>query len=353
MGSEDMVRGRVEKEIGELGDEGWEWLVGVYFQGEEPDWDTASPKTLAHELEVEFMTARRFVRGAGRAGAATGAASRARTEQSGASWNPRGARTEYPHPPAWWTEASREVAKSHRPVQTLVWSQLGIEGPYPLGEVEALLLEVRALETDTGEKRTFSYPAPESLPGLIIEREMEVRTGWTRTQLLRGDAEQHPLALHTQPLASLARHIASIASKTGCADAEVCAFLLSDEPLRLPWVEYDYAGIRAPSQIAPAIVLTVGTPEVPADDVRRAYLFARDFQRKMRSRAKKVGRRSRPTTWDLVAFVEERRPSIPWKEIFEAWHRDHPRGTKGFHKTMESMRAAYYRAPMRRKKVAR
>ena len=335
------VRELVEDELGQLDDEGWDWLVGVHFLGEEPAWDVAAPEVMAQELLVEFGVATRLVNHVDRARATSSVPS----VPEGVEKRAARARLKFPRPPEWWTEQARKVMEDHRGLQKLVWSQLEMQGPLALSDVESFLLGARQLERGIGQRQVLIYPDPASLPGLIIRREMEVRSGWTRAELKAAGVRQR-----TQPLSLISRSISSLGERTGCSEEEVCAFLMCDVPLRLPWVSLDYAPA---SQIARPIILTIGTPDVPADDVRRAYLIARDFLRSLPALRKGESyRRSRGTTWELVAFVEKRRPEMSWDAIHREWTNAHPKGSKGHHSTMNSMRSSYYRAPMKRKKVA-
>jgi len=347
------VRTLVESDCGDLDEESWDWLLGIYFAREEPDWGVATPEAIAGELLGELRTAAAVMRHVGKAPRSVELVAARSAATSAGDGLTVGPRADYPHSPSWWNERSRKVTADSRGMQKLVWSLLERDEPLALSDVEAFLLGARKLEREVGVRQTLVYPNAASIPGLIVRSEMQVHSGWTGSELKAAGRGGAWFSQRTQPLTRISRCITSLAARTGCSEEDISAFLLCDVALRLPWVSFDYAWPGPPATINQAIVLTIATPDVPADDVRRAYVYARDALRSIQATPEgPARRRSRNTTWELVAFVEERRPEIKWDDIHGQWLDAHPRNSKGYHSTMKSMRAAYYRAPMRRKAVA-
>lgn len=345
MDEEAATRHLVEGQLGKVSDVEWDWLTDLHFHGEEPVWGTPKPEGLAEEMADDYRRALQVIHRIEASPAGTGK----RTNSPAIGPQPRGGDpANYPSPPTWWNEKAREVMARKRVMQEAIWQSLGVDGPLALDQVEGFLHQVQELERKAGERLTLVYPDPRSVSGLVLRCEMEVRSGWTLTEMKKAGYQRTWFGKKEQPLARITHEIDVIALETGCSEEDAAAFLLCDAPLRLTWVDFDYVLPGPPVRIAPAITLTVGTPDVPADDVRKAYLYARDRLRSGGGSSDlKLRRRSRDTTWELVAFVEQRRPGMSWTDIFSAWSKDHPKGEKGYHASMESLRATYYKAPMR------
>jgi hypothetical protein len=130
-----------------------------------------------------------------------------------------------------------------------------------------------------------------------------------------------------------------IAKQTGCTENEATTFLLCDVVPQLPWLEAEV--LNFDSGRRHAFTIHVGSPLVPAEDVRRFYVQVRE-----RAGHPTTGERTKrgrnAWTYELLSFVEERRAKWwPWKDIFDEWndsYPDHP------YKTVPAMQRSFYQA---------
>jgi hypothetical protein len=141
------------------------------------------------------------------------------------------------------------------------------------------------------------------------------------------------------PLGSLTNVVHIIQAAMSCEDDAAVAHALTGEVPYVPPVSVAIGrrSLSMPHALRP-ISVQVNYPWVPADEVRRVYLLARDRL----GRDLRAGDRSARTARVrmLVGFVEERSGNS-WAELSEEWQLTHP---DWGYKTPRSMRNVYARA---------
>ena len=137
-------------------------------------------------------------------------------------------------------------------------------------------------------------------------------------------------------IADLAR---KIAKQSGCDEAEATMFLLCDLVPQLPWLEA--VVVKYDSGRRHAFSIHVGSPLVPAEDVRRFYLQVRE-QASQPTIGGQAKRGRNPWTYELLSFVEERHSKWwLWRDIFEEWNEQFPEHP---YKSVPAMQRSFYQA---------
>ena len=222
---------------------------------------------------------------------------------------------------------------------------VGLEGPRAVEGLGEFLAGIAAGERAEGDLEHLDY-----LEVLGNPKRLSLRRGYTHKQLRdaveRGEARRLPaprpagvsdaehqanptpvagrnlmedwIAPRSNRLCRVADLAAKVAKKTGCSEAEATMFLLCDQTPELPWLEaqvfeFDSARRRA-------FIIAVGSPLVPAEDLRRFYV-------QVREQATLPGSGGRPTAGhqplDLRA-AGLRRGATPVLDLLE----DHLRGVE-------------------------
>ena len=243
---------------------------------------------------------------------------------------------------------------------------VGLDGPRAVEGLGEFLAAIAAGERAEGDYEHLDYLDVLGNPKRLIPRR-----GYTRKQLHdaveRGEARRLPaprpagvseaehranptavagrnlmqdwIALRTNRLCRVADLAAKVAKKTGCSEAEATMFLLCDQTPELAWLEAQV--FEFDSDRRRAFVIAVGSPLVPAEDLRRFYVQVRE-QATVPESGGRVRQGTNPWTFELLEFVEERRRSwISWQTIFEEWNELSPGHT---YKSLPGMQRSYYEA---------
>ena len=241
---------------------------------------------------------------------------------------------------------------------------VGLDGPRPVEGLGDFLDEIAAGERAEGDLEHLDY-----LDVFGNPKRLSLRRGYTRKLLHeaieRGEVRRFPAprpagvsaAEHlAKPTAVTGRNLmedwiarranrlyrvadlaATVAKKTGCSEAEATMFLLCDQTPELPWLEAQVFEFR--SNRRRAFVIGVGSPLVPAEDLRRFYVQVRE-QATVPESGGRVRQGANPWTFELLEFVGERRQSwISWQTIFEEWNELNP---EHIYKSLPGMQRSYY-----------
>jgi hypothetical protein len=243
---------------------------------------------------------------------------------------------------------------------------VGLEGPRPVEGLGEFLARIAARERVEGDFVHLDY-----LDMIGNPKRLALRRGYTHKQLRdaveRGEARRLPaprpvgvseaehranptpvagrnlmedwIAPRTNRLCRVADLAAKLAKKTGCGDAEATLFLLCDQTPEPPWLEAQVFEFR--SDRRRAFVIGVGSPLVPAEDLRRFYVQVRE-QATVPDSGGRLRRGTNPWTLELLDFVEERRRQwISWQTIFEEWNE---LNVEHAYKSLPGMQRSYYEA---------
>lgn len=258
-----------------------------------------------------------------------------------------------PAPPPRWIARVRLIMKRYRPLQADILGLCGLDDFVDRSRLPALLNGLAAGDVAEGEVVTLELPA--GLDDTHVVGRLGVHINpwisalrYTAERREADDPDRFPsfdtwLAKENEGLmgrltclGKLSLVVEHIARETGCERWEALTYLLCGELPDLTWV-------RARRVMRPATgetyVVEVGASNVPAEDVRRAYLEARGTL-SAGPRGPEVHPSS--TQVDLYEFVRPLRgQGIPWSEIREAWNA-RP-GVKPYEKT-RTLEVAYLRA---------
>ena len=268
--------------------------------------------------------------------------------------------------PRHWRQQCERLFRAYDEDAAVARLILGLEGPLPPEGLADYLTAVTSHERDEGDVESLDYLDPLGNP-----KRLELRRGYAQEELWeavkRGQVTRflaarppgvserehraHPQVVPGRNLysdwvtprsnrlcriADLARRIAK---QTGCMEAEATMFLLCDVVPELPWLEAEV--FQFDSGRRHAFNIHVGSPLVPAEEVRRFYIQVRE-----RASHPDIGghakRGRNPWTYELLSFVDEHRAKgWSWKDIFEGWteqHPDHP------YKSVPAMQRSFYQA---------
>jgi hypothetical protein len=243
---------------------------------------------------------------------------------------------------------------------------LGVESPLPVDGLGDYLAAVASRERQEGDLERLGYLDP-----LGNAKQIGLRRGYSgeelRAAVNRGELKPYPaprplrtserewqahpqaqpgrnltidwIAPRQNHLCRIADLSRRIAKQTGCHPAEATMFLLCDVVPELPWLEarvFDFDSGRRH-----AFTIHIGSPLVPAEDVRRFYLQVREQSSQPSGGGQTKRGRSR-WTYELLSFVEEhRKASYSWQTILEEWNNlfpDHP------YKNVPGIQRSYYQA---------
>lgn len=268
--------------------------------------------------------------------------------------------------PEHWLRQCERLFDGYREEAAVAKLILGLDAPLDAEGLGAYLEEVAAHERHEGDLEEIPYL--NALGGL---RHVRIHRGYAQKELReairRGEVRRLPaprpvdmterewranpqakagrnlridwVAPRVNRLCRVADIARKLAEKTGCEAAEATMFLLCDVVPDLPWleavvIEYD-SGRRN------AFSIYVGSPLVPAEDVRRFYVQLREAAAHP-TIGGQTKRGRKPWTYELLTFVEERRAKWwPWKDIFKDWNEqypDHP------YKSLPAMQRSFYQA---------
>ncbi|HZL06636.1 MAG TPA: hypothetical protein VFE45_14685 [Coriobacteriia bacterium] len=268
--------------------------------------------------------------------------------------------------PQHWRHQCERLFRAYREDAAVALLILGVDEPLAPEGLGDYLTEVATRERDEGDVEAIAY-----LDTLGNVCHVRLRRGYTQKELReavkRGEAKRFPvwppkgvserehranpqavpgrnmridwIAPRTNRLCRIADLARKIAKQTGCHEAEATMFLLCDIVPQLPWLEA--VVFKFDSGRRHAFDIHVGSPLVPAEDVRRFYIQVREqASHPLIGGQTKRGRN--PWTYELLTFVEERRKKgWYWEGIFEEWNEqfpDHP------YKSVPAMQRSFYQA---------
>jgi len=246
-------------------------------------------------------------------------------------------------PPQQWVLHSRRFMEEYRPLQSQALSALGrVTAPgssslessgapslpdfIPLNQLEEALHDAARQEASVGEADVLWYPTSGDRIGRYA---LGIRWGCSRKDV----GEDYWAAMkHMNPLFKVKTMARSIVFGTNVHEADAVGFLLSDRPLVLPWIE-----IKVRAGAVCSATITVGTPMVPQEAVRKAYVRAREL---MSPGGVDLHGTSEWTRL-LVDFVNEMKSEgLDWQDIFVAWNNGI--GTNHRYRTVGGMQRSYY-----------
>lgn len=268
--------------------------------------------------------------------------------------------------PAHWRHQCERLFGAHAEDVAVARLILGIAEPLPVEALGDYLAAVASREHEEGDPEHIDYLDPLGNPKrLALRRGYAVQEMWAavkRGEVIRAPAlrppgvseaehRAHPQVVpgrnlyddwvtpRSNRLCRIADMASKIAKQTGCHEAEATMFLLCDVVPQLPWLEA--VVFRFDSGRRHAFDIHVGSPLVPADEVRRFYVQVREqASHPLTGGQTKRGRN--PWTYEMLSFVEERRAKWwTWKDIFEEWNEqfpDHP------YRNLPAMQRSFYQA---------
>jgi hypothetical protein len=270
--------------------------------------------------------------------------------------------------PEHWRRYCARLFAEHRSEALAARAALGLSGPLPVTELEAYLADVAERERHEGDILRLYFLRPSGEIGVrpiwrgYVKDELRelrrqgVLRGGTPPPTPPGMSEDEWLA---RPEADLGRntvfywiatrenrlcrvHVAGekLAKQTGCSLPQATVFLLCDATPQLPWLSYQV--YRYDKGRRHAFNIHVGSPLVPAEDVRRFYLAVRDAATKPRDGRSQTRRGRNPWTYQLLAFVGEcMQEQQSWREIFGGWNEAYPEHP---YKSVPAMQRSFYQA---------
>lgn len=270
--------------------------------------------------------------------------------------------------PEHWRRCCARLFAEHRSEALTARAALGLSGPLPVSEIETYLAEVAERERHEGDILRLYFLRPSGQTGVrpiwrgYVDSELrELR----RQGVLRlgappptppGMSEQEWLARPEADLGrntvfywiatrknSLSRVYAAdekLAKQTGCSLPQATMFLLCDVVPQLPWLSYQV--YRYDEGRRHAFNIHVGSPLVPAEDVRRFYIMVRDAATSPGRGPVQTRRGRNPWTYQMLAFVDERRRDrVSWQEIFAEWNNAYPEHP---YQSVPAMQRSFYQA---------
>jgi hypothetical protein len=185
-------------------------------------------------------------------------------------------------PPAWWSEHSHSYLRKHYgPIQTWVFGAFGTTVAIAPREASEFITSICRTDMDSaGHEILLPLPIWDG-EGFQAGAEVPVHKG-------RHSSRSHPLY-------ALASHAMDLERQTGARVVQAVGFLLCDVLFDLPWVRVDRIPERGQSRTGTVrYSITVGSPFVSADDVRRCYSATQRLLDPEGSSITKRPRRKRP-----------------------------------------------------------
>ena len=265
-------------------------------------------------------------------------------------------------PPPHWQARSRDFREDCRELREAIHGKLGISRALGLGEIEAFLRERLERMPRVGAQVGFSYPIGSGTQ----TKALRWATFWSG-----GDPG----------LLLLARVALELRMAFGCLEWEIIGFFLCDREFELPWLKAEViepsasnlaevleeAGLKVGtlprlSRREISLVMEVGSPLLPAETLRKAYVQARRDLLEARDelgpetpgkpdRGSEAGkgpgerrvqrvRGQRASTLRLMEWVETGAArGLTWSQLFDQWPAQ--TGLPAY-KTMASMQQTYY-----------
>jgi hypothetical protein len=213
---------------------------------------------------------------------------------------------------------SAEVFEGYRDLHRATLRDLGTDA-LDLADVAEFLKAQAAAERAEGDHLVLESVTADGICTVGIRR------GYYKSHDLEGLSPPEMarlVAARSNTLARVHKSARDIAEGTGVRPAEAVCFLLTGITPMLPWVRVttDRHGRRGDKSDRVTFTIVVGSPDVPLDDVRKAYKRARE--RAMSEFPTRTTKQRPARTRTLLEFVANR-PDMTWAERYAAWEQEH------------------------------
>lgn len=259
--------------------------------------------------------------------------------------------------PASWTARTHGIMRRYLPLQDAMLVMFGLTTVITAKEIPRVLEAAVDADAEEGDVVAIALP-PELDDDVVIGRLGIHMNPWLLAMRYSMKREQSPdparfptydawlaerqagLLQRLTRVGKLSFVIDHMVKETGCEPWQALAYLLCGRVPELPWVR-----VRREHRVAvgDTWVIEVAAPGVPARDVQKAYVAARDAFETASGGEADESSAGTPSLYDFVRPLREQ--DVPWHEIRALWNAQP--GVHQYEKT-KTLEVAYLRARRQR-----